>query len=143
MRYFFLFIGLVVLCVIIGLSLQTRAVELNTLNTIQYAPGENITISTRVLDGADVVPDVTCGVQVLDVSAGAVALNYTELSYDTDNEIYTYNWVPTPAPESFWDQIYHIFYPSSGMYGAAINCSGGSTLGDTMLNDTAVIVVGS
>ena len=116
--------------------------ELNMLNTIYYSEGQTIELGTKVLLGPFAVSDAVCGVQVIG-DGGSIALSYTDLTYNELSEMYDYFWVPTPAPDSFWDSIYHFFFPSSGMYVALMNCSGGSALNDLVLNDTAVIVVTS
>lgn len=113
--------------------------ELNTLNTIDYFEGQTIDILTRVLYGSAVQSDVSCGVLAVD-EAGNIALQYNLMVYDDANEIYGYQWVPTPASESFWEEIYHKFFPLSGSYVAVINCTGGS-LGVDLMDSIVIRVV--
>jgi hypothetical protein len=115
-----------------------NAAELNSLNTIDYNEGQTIELSTKLLDVSESVGDASCGVMVVANYDNLTRLEHVQMSYDEIDQKYVYEWMPTLT---WWEDVQQIWNPSIGEYTAYMNCSGGTTLNETMLNDAVLIRV--
>jgi hypothetical protein len=130
--------GVLGLYVVFLSVIVVNAAELNSLNTIDYTEGQTIELSTKVLDVSESMSDVNCGVYVVSNYDNQTRLEYVQMSYDDIDQKYIYEWTPTLT---WWENIQQVWNPSIGEYTAYMNCTGGNTLNDTVLNDVVNIRV--
>jgi hypothetical protein len=123
--------------VMLCFSMSVGAVELNSLNTIEYAQGQTIELSTKVLDGAIAVSDVQCQTYVLKNTDNSEILGVSNMTYNEATEQHEYSWVPELT---WWENIEQIWNPAVGNYHAYVLCTGGELGARTLVDQIAVVV---